>query len=140
MAAVMCGLMLATAMGLLRSRRVRATGVAAPGEAAFRRITTIVLLVAEGRKHGLAVFSAPRVNLDGEPISSTRIRALLEAGDVVAANALLARFVFKTPFVLSPLVLLISVAAAVAVTLVTGLITNRGVVDHPPLEVLRQET
>ena len=47
MAAVMCGLMLATAMGLLRSRRVRATGVAAPGEASFRRITTIVLLVAE---------------------------------------------------------------------------------------------
>ena len=49
----------------------------------------IALLVAEGRKHGLAVFSAPRVNLDGEPISSTRIRALLEAGDVEAANALL---------------------------------------------------
>jgi riboflavin kinase/FMN adenylyltransferase len=49
----------------------------------------ISLLVAEGRKHGLAVFSAPRVNFDGEPISSTRIRALLEAGAVAAANALL---------------------------------------------------
>ncbi|MDB6167559.1 MAG: riboflavin biosynthesis protein RibF [Verrucomicrobia bacterium] len=48
----------------------------------------IALLVAEGRKHGVHVFSAPRVNLDGEPISSTRIRALLEAGDVSAANAL----------------------------------------------------
>ncbi len=48
----------------------------------------IALLVAEGRKHGLTVFSAPRVNFDGEPISSTRIRALLEAGDVAAANAL----------------------------------------------------
>ncbi len=48
----------------------------------------IGLLVAEGRKHGLTVFSAPRVNFDGEPISSTRIRALLEAGDVAAANAL----------------------------------------------------
>ena len=47
MAAVMCGLMLATAMGLLRSRRVRTTGEAAPGEASFRRITTIALLVAE---------------------------------------------------------------------------------------------
>ncbi len=47
MAAVMCGLMMITAMGLLRSRRVRATGDAAPGEASFRRITTIVLLVAE---------------------------------------------------------------------------------------------
>jgi riboflavin kinase/FMN adenylyltransferase len=48
----------------------------------------IALLVAEGRRHGVHVFSAPRVNLDGEPISSTRIRALLEAGDVAAANAL----------------------------------------------------
>jgi len=26
------------------------------------------------------------------------------------------------------------------VTLVTGLLANRGIVDHPPLEVLRQET
>ncbi len=49
----------------------------------------IALLVAEGRKHGLTVFSAPRVNFDGEPISSTRIRGLLESGDVAAANALL---------------------------------------------------
>src|SRR5690606_31698041 len=43
----------------------------------------------EGNKHGLHVFSAPRVNLDGEPISSSRIRGLVEAGDVTAANALL---------------------------------------------------
>ena len=49
----------------------------------------IALLVAEGKKQGVTVFSAPRVNFDGEPISSTRIRALLEAGEVAAANALL---------------------------------------------------
>jgi len=49
----------------------------------------IAMLVAEGRKHGLTVFSAPRVNFDGEPISSTRIRGLLETGDIAAANALL---------------------------------------------------
>ncbi|MES2694156.1 MAG: riboflavin biosynthesis protein RibF [Verrucomicrobiota bacterium] len=49
----------------------------------------VALLVQEGRKHGVRVFSAPRVNLDGEPISSTRIRAQLEAGDMPAANALL---------------------------------------------------
>lgn len=47
------------------------------------------LLVATGRREGVRVFSAPRVNLDGEPISSTRIRAQLQAGDVEAANALL---------------------------------------------------
>ncbi|HNC24485.1 MAG TPA: riboflavin biosynthesis protein RibF [Opitutaceae bacterium] len=53
------------------------------------RVGDISLLVAEGRKQGLTIFSAPRVNFDGEPISSTRIRALLEAGEVAAANALL---------------------------------------------------
>jgi riboflavin kinase/FMN adenylyltransferase len=47
------------------------------------------LLVASGRAHGVRVFSAPRVNLDGEPISSTRVRAQLEAGDIESANALL---------------------------------------------------
>lgn len=49
----------------------------------------VAALVATGRELGVRVFSAPRVNLDGEPISSTRIRAQLEAGDVEAANALL---------------------------------------------------
>jgi riboflavin kinase/FMN adenylyltransferase len=49
----------------------------------------VALLVREGRELGVRVFSASRVNLDGEPISSTRIRAQLEAGDIAAANALL---------------------------------------------------
>jgi riboflavin kinase/FMN adenylyltransferase len=49
----------------------------------------VALLVAEGRKLGLSVYSAPPVSLDGEPVASTRIRALLEAGDVAAANKLL---------------------------------------------------
>ncbi len=47
------------------------------------------LLVTVGREQGLAVFSAPRVNRDGQPISSTRIRAQLQAGDVTTANGLL---------------------------------------------------
>ena len=49
----------------------------------------VALLLAEGRKAGLSVFSAPRVNYDGEPISSTRIRALLEEGSMERANSLL---------------------------------------------------
>lgn len=49
----------------------------------------VALLVEEGRKHGVHVFSAARVNLDGEPISSTRIRAQLAAGDIHAVNTLL---------------------------------------------------
>lgn len=53
------------------------------------RTGEIALLVAEGRKHGIHVFSAPRVNLDGEPISSSRIRSAIEVGDIAAANAML---------------------------------------------------
>ena len=37
------------------------------------RTGDIALLLAEGRRLGLHVFSAPRVNLDGEPVSSTQI-------------------------------------------------------------------
>lgn len=49
----------------------------------------VTLLKAEGTRHGLDVFSTPRVQLAGEPISSTRIRELLEAGEITVANALL---------------------------------------------------
>ena len=49
----------------------------------------VALLVAEARKLGLHVVSAPRINGDGEPISSTRIRILLTEGRMDAANVLL---------------------------------------------------
>lgn len=49
----------------------------------------VAMLVAEARRLGLHVVSAPRINGDGEPISSTRIRALLLEGGVDAANVLL---------------------------------------------------
>jgi len=49
----------------------------------------VAMLVAEGKRHGITVFSAPRVNLDGEPISSTRIRGRILAGDMKGAAALL---------------------------------------------------
>ncbi|MEY2881664.1 MAG: hypothetical protein RLZZ15_4044 [Verrucomicrobiota bacterium] len=58
----------------------------------------------------------------------------------VGANVLLAKFLFRTDPVAPPLVLLGAVAGAVALTLVTGLATNRGVARTPPLEILRQET
>ena len=49
----------------------------------------VSMLVAEAKKLGLHVVSAPRINGDGEPISSTRIRALLVEGRIDAANVLL---------------------------------------------------
>lgn len=53
------------------------------------RTGDVSMLVAEAKKLGLHVVSAPRINGDGEPISSTRIRALLTEGRIDAANVLL---------------------------------------------------
>jgi len=58
----------------------------------------------------------------------------------VGANWLLMHFVFETRFTAPPLLLLAAVAVVTAVTLATGLLSSRGDCDHPPLEVLRQET
>lgn len=49
------------------------------------------LLQAEGMKLALHVVTLPRLGQAGLPISSTRIRELLIAGEVAAANALLGR-------------------------------------------------
>lgn len=56
------------------------------------------LLQESGRSLGIAVQSASRVSIDGAPVSSTRIRGLLQAGEIEAANALLgcAYFAFGT--------------------------------------------
>jgi len=53
------------------------------------RAGDITVLIEEARKAGLAVFSAPRLNHNGAPISSSRIRELLAAGAMAEANALL---------------------------------------------------
>jgi len=53
------------------------------------RVGDVALLVKEAKSLGLSVVSVPRVNFDGEPISSTRIRRLLEEGAIERANALL---------------------------------------------------
>jgi riboflavin kinase/FMN adenylyltransferase len=47
----------------------------------------VASLIGAGREQGIRVFSAARVKLDGEPISSTAIRTLLAAGEMAAANA-----------------------------------------------------
>lgn len=53
------------------------------------RTGDVALLIAEARAAGMAVFSAPRLNHNGAPISSSRIRELLAAGAIAEANALL---------------------------------------------------
>ena len=68
------------------------------------------------------------------------LAALVGSVLAVIANSLLLKFVFR----LTPSVPLLLVAAAIVavcvVTILTGLLTNRGITDHPPLEVLRNET
>jgi riboflavin kinase/FMN adenylyltransferase len=56
----------------------------------------VPLLVETARAAGLTVFSAPRLNYNGAPISSSRIRELLAAGEMAEANAMLGYSYFTT--------------------------------------------
>ena len=49
----------------------------------------VAALIRAGQAAGVAVVSAPRVVHEGAPVSSTRIRGLLETGEIAAANVLL---------------------------------------------------
>jgi len=52
---------------------------------------TVTTLEHYGRSHGFAVVAHDLVAVDGEPVTSTRIRRLVAAGDVATANRLLGR-------------------------------------------------
>lgn len=54
-----------------------------------RRAGSVATLVESGRALGLDVLSVARIQYNGEPISSTRIRAELQAGRIETANHLL---------------------------------------------------
>lgn len=49
----------------------------------------VATLITEARAAGFSVYSAPRLNHNGAPISSSRIRELVAAGEIEQANALL---------------------------------------------------
>ena len=53
------------------------------------RTGDVSVLMEAARQTGLTVFSAPRLNHNGAPISSSRVRELLAAGDMPEANAML---------------------------------------------------
>jgi len=121
--------------------------------AAFTVLTGVIVLVGAvltGRYQRiretvlLRTLGATRRQLIRIQLVEYAILGLLAAlvGSVLAviANSLLLKFVFR----LTPSVPLLLVAAAIVavcvVTILTGLLTNRGITDHPPLEVLRNET
>ena len=68
------------------------------------------------------------------------LAAVVGCGLAVGANLALAYFVFDTVGVWAVGTLAWAVLAVTAVTVVTGLLASRGVANHPPLQVLRQET
>ncbi len=53
-----------------------------------KRAGDVATLIASGKALGLNVFSVERIQQNGEPISSTRIRKELERGAIEAVNAL----------------------------------------------------
>ena len=67
------------------------------------------------------------------------LAALVGCGLAMLANGLLAHFAFETAGVYPLDTLGLAVVGVVGVTLLTGLLSNRGVTNQPPLEVLRAE-
>ena len=101
----------------------------------YQRIREVVLLRTLG---------ATRRQLWQMQLTEYAILGLLGAwvggGLAIGGNALLAHFVFEIDPVVPWGGMAIATLSVVAVTLLAGLLSNRGVTDHPPLEILRQET
>jgi riboflavin kinase/FMN adenylyltransferase len=78
-------------LGWLKERVARLAAVYVGENFRFghKRLGTITTLSESGRATGIVVRSAGRVTAHGEIVSSTRIRAHLQAGEIDAANALL---------------------------------------------------
>ena len=101
----------------------------------FQRLRETVLLRTLGaNRHQLVQIQLVEYAILG------LLAALVGCGLALLANGLLAAFVFKTVGAFPLSTLLGAVVAVMVVTLATGLLANRGVADHPPLEILRQET
>lgn len=57
----------------------------------------------------------------------------------IAATWALARFAFDSDYVLAWRAIIVAVPSVTGLTLLVGLLSNRGVATHPPLEILRRE-
>jgi len=101
----------------------------------YQRLRETVLLRTLGASHGQLV----RIQLV-EYFILGALAAAVGCGLAIVGGQLLAHFVFEAPPVVPPVTLVSAFAAVIGLTLLTGLLANRGVASHPPLEVLRQET
>jgi putative ABC transport system permease protein len=66
--------------------------------------------------------------------------AVVGSALAVAGNLLLARFVFHTEAATPPGEIAAAAAVVSVLSVATGFAAGRGILDHPPLEVLRQES
>ena len=80
-------------VGLLLGLHIGAAGVVTGEDFTFGKARggNVPLLVAEGAKHGIAARAVGPVNDGGLPVSSSRIRDALKAGDCETASRLLTR-------------------------------------------------
>ena len=76
---------------LARRLQVRETWVGPGFRFGQHRGGNLVTLQRQGERHGFEAGAIAPVLLDGEPVSSTRIRAALQAGDFATATRLLGR-------------------------------------------------
>jgi len=58
----------------------------------------------------------------------------------VAGNALLSKYIFRISPSVPVFLVIVGGTAVCLVTVITGFLSSRGITNHPPLEVLRQET
>ena len=100
----------------------------------FQRIQESILLRTLGASRG-QIF---RVLLT-EYFALGLLAALSGILLATAAAWLLSALVFKAAFALSVLPLLVALAVVPALTVGTGLLMSRGVLNHPPLAILRSE-
>jgi riboflavin kinase/FMN adenylyltransferase len=72
---------------------LRASGVVTGKDFTFGKAKSgnVSVLAELGARHGFAAKTVGAVSLDGEPVSSSRIRAALQAGDAASATRLLTR-------------------------------------------------
>jgi putative ABC transport system permease protein len=101
----------------------------------FQRIREIVLL----RTLGATQRQLLQIQLVEYAILGL-LAAIVGCALSVVGNALLAKFIFRISPSVPVLLLIVGALAVCAVTVLTGMLTGRGITNHPPLEVLRQET
>lgn len=91
--AALAGLSAADFVGERLLANIGAAGVVTGDDFTFghKRGGTVGVLATLGREHGFSVATVGAVNAEGEAVSSSRIRALLQAGDPAGAAALLTR-------------------------------------------------